>query len=133
MFMDLEKDLTSNKFGINTHGIVLFVVPLVLNLCSLCSVPCLGFAFSFFRTYSCSLMVFLVVYFLVLFCFSFCVFNVFCTLFVSVCAGFGGWYLHANEVLPFRLRMGSVFKILEFRMVAKLQGLPCFLSTWPIH
>ena len=76
------------------------VVPLVLVLVVLWTFPCPSFfCFSFFA-----------IIFAVSLCFFVFFLCFFCALFVSACAGFGGWYLRVNEVL-LRVRMGSGFRI----------------------
>ena len=89
-----------------------FVVPLDLSL------PRLLFSFLWTAIFAVSVC-FFCAFFLCVFLFFFgafliffCVFFVlFGALFVSACACFGGWYLRVNEVLRFRVRMGSGFRI----------------------
>ena len=59
-------------------------------------------------SYFCGLRVLFLCFFFVFLCFFFVLFG---ALFVSACACFGGWYLRVNEVLRFRVRMGSGFRI----------------------
>ena len=88
-----------------------FVVPLDLSL------PRLLFSFLWTAIFAVSVCFFCAFFVLLFFfwCFLdffFCVFFVlFGALFVSACACFGGWYLRVNEVLRFRVRMGSGFRI----------------------
>ena len=62
----------------------------------------------FFFVLFCVFFVFFCVFFCVFLCFFLCFFVLFLYL---ACAGFGGWYLRVNEVLRFRVRMGSGFRI----------------------
>ena len=71
-----------------------FVVPLDLSL------PRLLFSFLWTAIFAVSVCFFCAFFFVL-----------FGALFVSACACFGGWYLRVNEVLRFRVRMGSGFRI----------------------
>ena len=89
-----------------------FVVPLDLSLPGLVFLIFFAIIFAVSLCFFCDFFCAFFCAFFVLFCAFLCFCLWFFVLFLCLaCAGFGGWYLRVNEVLRFRVRMGSGFRL----------------------